>query len=425
MKNIILLFIFLPLLTTGQIINTIAGSGGTATAGGGFSGDGGPAIAAKLNAPQGVAVDASGNVYIADYMNNRVRKVDTNGIIRTIAGTGVAGYNGDGGPATLAELNLPMCVVVDAAGNIYIDDENNVRIRKINPAGTITTIAGNGTPGYNGDNIMATAAQLSEAMSMTVDNAGNIYIADSYNQRVRKVDLSGVITTFAGNLPGAGTGTGGFSGDGGPATAAELNWPSSVAIDKHGNVFIADASNNRIRKVDTAGVITTFATATVGYMTIDTIGILYITGVDIVSTVNAAGIVTTIAGNGIGDFTGDGGPAISCELDDPADLAIDKLGNIYIADQANNRIRKISAITGVKSLLNISAVNLYPNPTSKFITISSNDKITAIIITNILGQTVYTNQFNSHEAQINVSELSSGIYFVKVNGSELRKFVKE
>ncbi len=226
------------------IINTVAGGAGF---GGGYGGDGGAATAAQLNHPTEVALDASGNIYIADENNNRIREVTvSSGIINTVAGNGTNGYNGDGGPATAAVLNDPTGVAVDDSGNIYIADQGNYKIRKINTSDTINSVAGTGTNGYSGDRAAATAAELDVPYGVAVDDSGNIYIADEDNDRVRKVNTLGIINTVAGN------GTAGYSGDGGPATSAELHSPTGVAVDDSGNIYIADAINNRIRAVYTA-----------------------------------------------------------------------------------------------------------------------------------------------------------------------------
>ena len=195
-------------------IDTIAGTGTE-----GYSGDGGAATAAQLNNPRGVAVDGSGNVYIADLSNNRIRKVDGSGNISTIAGTGTQGYSGDGGAATAARLNWPQQVAVDGTGNVYIADTGNQRIRKVDGAGNISTFAGTGTEGYSGDGGAATAARLNSPQEVALDNAGNVYIADTGNDRIRKVDGSGNISTFAG------TGTEGYSGDGGRSDRGAAEQP--------------------------------------------------------------------------------------------------------------------------------------------------------------------------------------------------------
>ena len=215
----------------------------------GFSGDGGPATDAQFYFPQGVALDSARTLYIADTLNNRIRKVDASGTIITVAGSGgfirsdSAGFSGDGGPATSAQLFEPHGVALDGAGNLYIADTGNNRIRKVDASGTITTAAGTGPHGFSGDGGPATSAQLFEPHGVALDGAGNLYIADTGNNRIRKVDASGTITTAAG------TGPHGFSGDDGPATSAQLNLPAGVALDGVGNLYIADTDNNRIRKV--------------------------------------------------------------------------------------------------------------------------------------------------------------------------------
>jgi len=282
-----------------NVISTAAGTGS-----GGYSGDGGAATAAQLNAPFGIAVDSAGNFYIAEWINHRVRKVDTSGRITTVAGIGVGGYGGDGGPATEAALNSPEGVAVDAAGNIYIADSFNNRIRKVDTSGVITTIAGNGSPQYTGEGV-ATQVSLNDPSGVAADNSGNLYIADNSSHRIRKLDLSsGIISTIAG------TGIGGFGGDGGPASAAQVFNPTHLATDQAGNLYIADYNNHRIRKIS-AGT----------------------------------GIITTVAGSATpdnhGGYSGDGGPATSAQFNNPAGVAIDAAGNLYIADAQNKRVRKV------------------------------------------------------------------------------------
>jgi sugar lactone lactonase YvrE len=353
--SISLFIILFALVTAPQVfavlmIDTVAGTG---TAG--YSGDGGPAIAASLYTPYGVAVDNSGNIYIADTFNHRVRKVNASGIITTVAGNGTAGYSGDGGAATAAKLNEPFRVAVDSSGNIYIADTYNYRVRKVNTSGIITTVAGNGTAGYSGDGGVATAANISYPVGITVDSSGNIYITDLDNYRVRKINTSGIITTVAGN------GTAGYSGDGGAATAAKLNRSFGVTIDNSGNIYIADTYNYRIRKVNTSGIITTVAgNGTAGYsgdggaataaklnypreIGLDSSGNIYIAdqGNNRVRKVNTSGIITTVAGNGTAGYSGDGGAATSASLRTPTGVAIDSTGNVFIADYGNNRIRKL------------------------------------------------------------------------------------
>jgi len=277
-----------------DVIQTLAGNGQTT-----YSGDGGMAPFAALNYPKGIAIDGAGNIYIADTANFRVRKVNAAGMISTVAGNGVNAATGDGGMAIAASISDVSGVAVDPAGNLYIADDDNRRIRKVSPTGIITTIAGVGVQGFSGDGGPAAAAMVGRAEALALDSAGNLYFADSVNQRVRKIDTQGVITTIAG------TGVDGFSGDGGPAKAAQLGFPIGVAVDGAGNVYIADGDNNRVRKVDTAG------------------------------------IISTVAGNGHGGFAGDGGLAINASINIPSDLAVDGAGNLYIADAGNNRVRMV------------------------------------------------------------------------------------
>jgi sugar lactone lactonase YvrE len=224
----------------GRIRTVSPGGTITTVAGGGASlGDGGAATSAQLFNPEGVAVDASGYIYIADTLNQRIRRVSPGGIITTFAGTGTSGYAGDGGPATSAQVSYPTGVAVDAAGNVYVADSGNERIRKVTTNGNISTIAGNGSYGYSGDGGPATSAELEYPTSVSVDALGNLFIMDSL--RVRMVSTSGIITTIAGN------GKQGYFGDGGPATNAELNFPSGTALDSAGNIYVADTSNNAIR----------------------------------------------------------------------------------------------------------------------------------------------------------------------------------
>jgi len=243
-------------------VSTVVAGNGTA----GYSGDGGPATRAQLNFPEGLALDSAGNLYIADSNNNRVRRVALDGTISTVAGNGTAGYSGDGGPATDAQLNAPNGIAVDAANNLYIADYGNERVRKVGSDGIISTVAGKGHGDSNcqtppADGGPATSGQLCGLATVAVDMKGNVYISDGGNQRVRKVSR-GVISTVAGN------GTAGYSGDGGPAVRAQLNFPDGIAVDSLGNLYIADSANMRIRKVAPDGIISTVAGNGVGGFTI-------------------------------------------------------------------------------------------------------------------------------------------------------------
>ncbi|MFK0289922.1 RICIN domain-containing protein [Streptomyces sp. NPDC090442] len=282
-------------VTTDGRISTVAGNGAA-----GNRGDNGPAASAQLNCPREVAVDSADAVYVADSGNHRVRKITADGKISTVAGTG-GGFSGDGGPATAAKLNLPMGVAVDSTGNLYVSEYHNNRVRKITADGTISTVVGDGTPGFKGDGGQATAAQLNRPHGVAVDGAGNLYVADAQNHRVRRVTADGEISTVAG------TGTPGFSGDDGPATAAQLNVPVGVVVDSTGCLSISCYNNHRVRKVA------------------------------------ADGKISTVAGNGTAGFGGDDGPAASAQLNRPFGLAVDCVDTLYIADHANNRIRRIAS----------------------------------------------------------------------------------
>jgi uncharacterized protein (TIGR03437 family) len=272
-------------------ITTVAGTGMS-----GDTGDGGPATSAQLNGPRGVTEDIFGNLYIAEYYGQRVRKVTPQGAITTLAGNGVPGYSGDGGLATHAELNGPYRVTVDLAGNVYIPDSGNSVVRKVSPDGLITTVAGNGFSGNAGDGGLAINAMLNYPEAVAFDSAGNYYIADEGANVVRFVDTRGMIQTAAG------IGIAGYTGDGGPAAAAMLDGPVGVQVNAAGDLFISDQGNNVIRKV-------------------------------------TSGIIHTVAGTGAFGFFGDGGQAVDAEFAYPASVGLDAAGNLYIPDVNNNRIR--------------------------------------------------------------------------------------
>ena len=425
MKPKIILYIiavlFLGSCIHAQNISTYAGNGIS-----GYSGDGGAATLAWLSNPWAVAVDLGGNVYISDGGTDRVRKVNTSGIITTIAGTGVMGYSGDGGPATLAKLSGPVGVAVDAAGNVYIAETWNRRIRKINSSGVITTIAGNGNLGYSGDGGLATLAELNYPTGVAVDTAGNIYIGDQGNNCIRKVNTGGIITTIAGSGPG------GYSGDGGPATLALLSTPAGVAVDAAGNVFIGDLGNQRIRKIDTGGIISTIAgTGVQGFsgdgaaatlaqlnqpagVSVDSSGNVYIADFtnSRIRKINSSGIISTIAGTGVQGYAGDGGAATLAQLNQPYGVAVDVTGNIFIADYFNQRIRKINAPTGVNDLSIENDIFIYPNPNNGTFQLQIENEIKngEIVFINSVGQKVYYQAVSEGVNKITTNKLSKGLY---------------
>ncbi|PQJ12108.1 hypothetical protein CJD36_009995 [Flavipsychrobacter stenotrophus] len=402
MKTTFHFLLLLLLCHTGQaqIITTVAGSGDTTL------GDGGPALHASLYGPFGVALDGHGNMYVTDGYHNRIRKIDATGNISTIAGTGVQGYNGDDIPAAAAQIYRPCGIIFDANGNLIFCDAYNNRVRKIDAAGIITTIAGNSTTVYNGDNIAATAASIYTPHCVALDVGGNLYITDNGNHRVRKVSAAGVITTIAG------TGVMGYSGDDSLATGAMINFPYGIAVDTGGNIYFADTYENVIRKIDGSGIITTFAgtgailplgdggPATAAALNnpmgivIDGTNAMFITvaNEERIRKV-VAGVITTVAGVGTLGFSGDNGPATAAELAQPVGICIDHtLGVIYFADFANSRVRRIGWPVGVSDLTQGRAsLNIYPNPSNGTFTCaisSATNELFTISITDLLGRIV-------------------------------------
>jgi YD repeat-containing protein len=334
-------------------VSTVAGTG---TAG--AAGDGGPASLAELNRPRSLSFAPDGSLYIADTANHRIRKIDPSGIIGTVAGTGTSGQSGDGGPAAEAQLNSPEVVRVDSSGGLYIADTGSSRVRRIDPAGVISTVAGTGTAGFGGDGAPAIAAQLSRPKGLALGADGTLYISDTENHRIRAVNGQGTISTVAG------TGVWGYGGDGGAATAAWLGLPRGIDLGADGSLYIADSSNVRVRKVSGEGTISTVAgtglKAYYGYgdggaataarmripasVTVLADGTFYISDPEDgrIRQVSPAGIITTAAGNSEYRFGGDDGPALSASFNFPQGMAVGPDGSVYIADTWNNCVRRVS-----------------------------------------------------------------------------------
>jgi trimeric autotransporter adhesin len=352
--------------TTTGFISTVAGNGAPYSSSG-------PATSTGVGIALGIAVDASGNIYIADSSDSRVLKVNAaTGVMNSIAGTGTAGYSGDGGPATSAYLDAPAGLSLDTGGNLYIASSGDSRIRKVNPAGTISTVAGTGTAGYSGDGGAATSAELNLPEGVYVDASGNIYIADWENNRIRKVNTAGIITTVAG------TGTAGYSGDGGAATSASLNLPQGVYVDASGDIYIADGANNRIRKVN-----------------------------------GTTQTITTVAGNGTAGYSGDGGIATSAELNfsgfGMGSVYVNAAGTIYISDNDNNRIRAVGPVANALgiTIATSGSPSVYGSPVTFTAAVPSGDTNTVTFYSgsNPLGTATPGNGI----ASLTISSLAAGV----------------
>ena len=432
-----------PFISKSQIVTTFAGNG-LATGG---LGDGGPATAAMITPPARGAFDKEGNFYFGCNAN-RIRKVDPTGIITTIAGTGLSGaggYGGDGGPATLAKLNGVGGIHFDATGNIYFADVENLRVRKIDiGTGIITTVAGTGILGTAGDGGPATNAPLDDPQDICIDSHGNIYVAEYFSNRVRKINTSGIISNFAGV-----SGIAGYSGDGGLADTSKIGGVVALFCDRDDNIYMADNNRARIFKVNTAGVISTIAGTSTGYLyngdnipatmaniipsaiTEDNSGNLYI-GESYnyrVRMVDAAGIIHTVAGNGIQGYSGDGGSATAAEFDFPCGIAFDSCDNMYISDNGNGRVRKVSfnplclplEVTNLKE----ETIKIYPNPVTNELQIDNVTQQTNYYLLSILGTTIQQGVLKARSNTISLMELPIGIYLLEMIDEHGNKTVKK
>jgi type IX secretion system substrate protein len=431
------------------VITTIAGNGTP-----GNRGDGMPATVAQLKEPQGIAVDTLGNIYVGD-QNHVIRKVNSAGIIITIAGNDTSGFSGDHGPATAAKITWASGIAVDKKGNVYFCDVGNNRVRKIDMAGIITTFAGNGSNVFSGDGNPATSAGGLGAAGICIDDIGNVYI--SAHEEIRKVDTFGIITAYAGN------GGGGYSGDYGPATAAKLNGNGQIAFDIHGNLYISD--NTRIRKVNGLGIISTVAgIASTGYSgdggpaTIasinetpgvfpDKCGNFYIADYsnNRIRLVNDAGIISTFAGNGYGGvdnsgsygsytggYTGDGGPATAAELYGPSNLYLDKQGNIYFTDYNNHVVRYIH-MDSCRNTLEVANppglpkgdVKVYPNPATDELNVTGVQQAAKYNLYNVTGASVLKGTLQEGSNVLSLRYFAPGVYILELVGdSGERKMVR-
>jgi len=419
-------------------IKTVAGTGA-----GAFGGDGGASTAASLHSPYAVSLDGTGNVYILDRLNARIRKIFPSGIIVTVIGTGLTGYSGDGSVGTSADITPSGFAVSNT--DIYVSDNYHHVIRRLNSVGIMSTFAGNGLNASAGDGGPASAASFKTPAGMALDAAGNLYIADGEGNVVRKINTSGVISTFAGD------GTAGFAGDGGSATLASLDSPYAVALDAFGNVFISDVKNNRVRKVDVSGAISTYAGAgTAGYsgdngpatdaelnrpagLATDKDGNLYIADADnnVIRKVATDGTITTAVGNGTPGFGGDYGPVNGCNLNRPFGVAVDAMGDLYIADANNQRIRKTYAPTAVENTQTIANVEIYPSPAGEMLFVDGLSKGDKLSVMDVTGRVVVSAEVtNGGVEQLNVTSLAQGVYMLNIttvsgNGKAVVRFVKE
>ncbi len=403
-------------------LSTIAGSGT------GYSGDGGPATAANLFNPMAICTGSRGDFYISDWYNTRIRMVDAAGIISTVSGVGIFGYSGDGGLATSAEIKGPMGICEDDSGNIYFCDIGNSRIRKINTNGVITTIAGNGVYGFSGDNSAATAAELSAPSGICADRNGNIYVADVFNNRIRMISPAGIITTVAGN------GFRGYLGDGLAATAASFYYPVAVAADRSGNLYIADADNSRIRQVNNAGMVSTVAgdgvfgssgdgspatAAQLGNPSgvwVDNDGNIFIAdGLNNrIRKVDTLGIITTIAGTGVAGTTFTSGDAAQALIDNPAGITGDNAGNIYFTNVFNQLVQKLSPVLSLHP--GKLSITVYPSPGNGLFTfyVDNFSGPLELSVYDVIGRKIESAELVQSLSTINLERESSGIYFYRI-----------
>jgi len=415
-------FSFAQTYETGITVSTLAGSTlGTAD---------GTGTAAQFNNPAGVAVDVSGNVYVADRNSHLIRKTSPVGVVTTFAGSSQGYVDGTG---TAAQFNYPQSVAVDASGNVYVADIFNHKIRKISPAGVVSTLAGS-TGGYADGT--GTAAKFYYPQGVAVDVSGNVYVADYYNHKIRKISPAGVVSTLAGSSIGYTDGTG---------TVAQFKYPTGVAVDNaSGNVYVADTSNQKIRKITPAGVVSTLAGSTSGYadgtgtaalfnspysVAVDMSGNVYVADTynQKIRKITPAGVVTTLAGSTAGYVDGTGTAA---QFGYPIGVAVDNAsGNLYVGDYDNNKIRKITgAVLSTASYTQVGNFTVYPNPSNGIFNIEALTNAT-ITVFDMVGKQVSTQKETIGTATVNLSSFTAGVYFAKIttenNQTQTVKLIKE
>ena len=413
-RLLILVNLYTVFCTNAQTVSTLAGSGAE-----GRTNDIG--TAASFYHPHGVAVDASGNVYVADASNHLIRKITSVGGVTTLAGSDFSGITN--GIGTAASFINPHGVAVDASGNVYVVDFGNHLIRKITSAGVVTTLAGSGMSGSA--NGTGTAASFYYPYGVAVDGSGNVYVADTFNHLIRKITSAGVVTTLAGS---------GISGStNGIGTTASFDHPYGVAVDVSGNVYVADLSNNLIRMITSVGVVSTLAGSGLGYtngtgtaasfnqpvgVAVDASGNVYVAdyGNNLIRKITSTGVVTTLAGSGLSGNTN--GTGTTARFNGPDGVAVDAFGNVYVADVSNNLIRKItSATTNIADQkISSDALSIYPNPVLDILHIKTTLQVTGFQITDMTGTLVSSGDQVSNG--IDISSLNHGLYFIQIKTNE-------
>jgi len=414
------LFSFAQTYESGITVTTFAGSGG------GYAD--GTGTAAQFSYPTGVAVDASGDVYVADKSNDKIRKITPAGVVSTLAGSNNGYADGTG---TAAQFSSLSGVTVDASGNVYVGDMSNNKIRKITPAGVVSTLAGSSAGYADGT---GTAAQFNYPVGVAVDASGNVYVADYYNHKIRKITPAGEVSTLAGSTGGYADGTG---------TAAEFFYPAGVAVDASGNLYVADYGNDKIRKITPTGIVSTFAGSNNGYadgtgiaaqfslpagVAVDASGNLYVadTHNHKIRRITPAGVVTTLAGSTDGYADGTG---IAAQFSFPTGVVVDASGNMYVADQSNQKIRKITGgVLSTASYTQVGGFTVYPNPSKGVFNIEAQNNAT-IEVFDMLGKQIITQKVAIGTATVNLSSFTAGVYFAKIttedNQTQTVKLIKE